>query len=140
MSKLIKNKHSTPLLTPIQAVISRQNILNIAQDSGTQATRNDLATPLELSLKIEERDSGVSECFLCRVFDNSTFLNINSADHNHSIPNCSQIRKSCLSYTVNHCMFRIFLFRRILNTCSDPTPKANGTVLATGPGNLVFTF
>ena len=72
--KTSKNKHSVPFLTHIQAVNSRQNIPDIAQNSGSQMIRNDLATPLELSLKIEGRNSGVSACFLSRVLTIQLFL------------------------------------------------------------------
>ena len=41
--KTSKNTHSVPFLTHIQAVNSRQNIPDIAQDCGSQMIQNDLA-------------------------------------------------------------------------------------------------
>ena len=111
--KTSKNKHSVPFLTNIQAVNSRQNIPNIAPDSGSQMTRNDLAALLELSTKIEGRNSCVTECFCVDFWHFNFFFQerrntSNSADQNHSIPNCSQDRKSRLSYAVNHCIVGMF--------------------------------
>ena len=101
--KTSKNKHSVPFLTHIQAVNSWQNIPDIAQDSGSQMIPKWPGNTTEISLEIEGRNSCVTECFYVDFWEFNIFFNIdedtsNSADQNHSIPNCSQVRKSRLSY------------------------------------------
>ena len=101
--KTLKNKHSGPFLTHIQAVNSWQNIPDIAPDSGSQMIRNDLETPPEHCSKSRDETHGFrnvyvdfSEFHIC-FFTHTNGDKSNSADQKHSISNCSQDRKSRLS-------------------------------------------
>ena len=82
--KTLKNKHSGSFLTHIQAVNSRQNIQDIAPDSGSQMIWNDLETPPKFAPKIEKRLCSFSDFiysfyksqkyrFLCAVHYNSGY-------------------------------------------------------------------
>ena len=113
--KTSRNKHSVPFLTHIQAVNSRQNIQDIAQDSESQMFRNNLATQLELSLKSRDGTHAFRNVFVL-TFDKSTFFQTETETQatqrirNTQYQTASQDRKSRVIQSKPLHNFTIFVF------------------------------